>query len=157
MKTLYYALVDLSREYTDIDSRSYGSKGISNDFAGLVTGFAKHNGSDISSIRLHFYETKKAWEDDSRTWVAAVNVARHFVGKKVSYYNSFNGSCVAIKVEEARHPEGYIEISGKNQWGNHSTISIPESAYYSLITKGNASIEDEIDHCYVHKDFSIFE
>lgn len=58
MKNLYYQLVDMTRKNNDPNSATFGYLPANNDFAGLVSSLAEHNGIGVNDVRLYFYPTK---------------------------------------------------------------------------------------------------
>lgn len=64
---------DRTRAIYDPNHCHFGSRPITNDFAGLVEAFAKRNRVDISEVRLFFFETKKMWDTMRREWLRGVD------------------------------------------------------------------------------------
>lgn len=73
MKTMYYEIWDRTRSVWDPNHAHFGSRPISNDFAGLVHSFATHNKVDVSEVRLFFFETKKMWNTMREEWLRGVD------------------------------------------------------------------------------------
>lgn len=73
MKHLYYQAFDCTRKPSDPNFAHFWHLPINNDFAGVVTSFAKHNGVPPTEIRLFFYETKAQYERAESEWRRGVD------------------------------------------------------------------------------------
>ena len=82
-------------------------------------------------------------------------VIRKTVGRRLSTYDTWNGSSMSIHIENAELASESVLFTGTNSWGGKSGIYVDKEFLKTLIKNGEAVKHNEIDHCDVRTTWSL--
>lgn len=78
-----------------------------------------------------------------------------FIGKKLLFYESWNGSFCNITIEQVEQHDDSVIFTGANSYGEKSKIYINDYLIQELLEIGYAESHQEIDHCDVVNRWNI--
>lgn len=64
----YIHLFDMTKDWNRLDACYFTKRHWNNDIAGLVTEFARTNGTTPDNIRMFIYPTKEMWKKALEDW-----------------------------------------------------------------------------------------
>ena len=82
-------------------------------------------------------------------------LTRKTIGRRLSIYDTWNGSSVSIHIEKAVLSSQGVFFTGTNSWGGKSGIYVDKEFLKTLIENGEAVKHNEIDHCDVRTKWSL--
>lgn len=77
------------------------------------------------------------------------------VGRRLSTYDTWNGSSMSIHIENAELQSDGVLFTGTDSWGGKSGILVSTDYVKPLIRTGEAEKHNEVDHCDVRTTWSL--